>query len=70
MALILTMTFAAPNVYQVMRRWRPALETFRDSSTSPLEFSFRWSYAIGICLLGAITLIRLTGSSEFLYFNF
>lgn len=62
----------APNVQEVMRKFRPALETY-DHQRSPPRFLLwhpngRWALVTG--LLGAIAVMNMTGFSEFLYFQF
>ncbi len=70
----LAIAWFAPNVQQIMQRFRPALETY-PGEIEPLRVrwlewrpSFMW--ALATALASVLALINLTHVSEFLYFQF
>jgi len=63
-----------PNTQQVMRRYRPAFETYRGEIP---RLQFRWLewrpqllWSLTIALLAVVALLNLSRISEFLYFQF
>ena len=64
--------WCAPNVQEILQKFRPALETYDHQRPEPRFLLWqpngRWAFFTG--LLGAIAVMNMTGVSEFLYFQF
>ena len=65
----------APNTYQFMYKYRPALETyFKGRLTGTkwqwLTWTQSWHWAIITSIIAIISILKLNQVSEFLYFNF
>lgn len=62
----------APNVQEIMRKFRPALDTYDHQRPEPRFLRWqpngRWALIAG--MLGAIAVMNMSGVSEFLYFQF
>lgn len=68
------LALCAPNVAQIMGRYRPAFETYpgevRRLRSRWLEWNPRWYWACLVAILAFWTITNLTRVSEFLYFQF
>lgn len=66
--------WAAPNVQDIMRDYRPALDTYASGSRPGRGGRFIWCpnarWAAAMAFLGVAAFIELTEISEFLYFQF
>ena len=71
-AALLTLALFAPNTQQVMYHWKPALDDMRSVPKPSNLFSFTptipWAIVIG--LLFAVSVVRLSEHSQFLYYQF
>lgn len=67
-------TLVMPNVYQLMRRYRPALGVPNRRYRLPGGLRLRWRpstpWAVGSAVLALVAFLMLTQVSEFLYFRF
>lgn len=63
--------YALPNIYEVLRAYRPAIATFENKTITPALFRVRWrptlAWGIFVAALAAIALTRLNVPSPFLY---
>ncbi|HHO75116.1 MAG TPA: MBOAT family protein [Deltaproteobacteria bacterium] len=63
-----------PNTYQLLERYRPALETYPDVADSAYTGRIQWSpskaWAVFVGVMGLAALLSCTRASEFLYFQF
>ena len=71
--LLLISTFF-PNTQQLMRNHKPAFETYKGEVT---RWSYKWiewekttSWALFTSIILTISILSLSGESEFLYFQF
>lgn len=74
LALVAAVAFLPPNTQQIMRRYRPAFETYRGE-VKPIRWRWvEWRpdlvWIIIISMAAAASLFLLDKKSEFLYFNF
>jgi hypothetical protein len=67
---VLLIAFFAPNVYQIMDNWSPALTKVRSSLRGIQLWhpNFRWALIGGVLLFAAS--LRFDQSAPFLYFQF
>lgn len=74
LGLAILVTFVCPNTYQLLERFRPALETYRVSAPLKFQHSFRWiptqAWSIVIGLMFGVSVLGMSKVSEFLYFQF
>jgi hypothetical protein len=67
-AVQLAIVWIAPNTQQIMKYYEPALGKAPAGSFLTWRPRPRWAYACGA--LGALAILAVCGSSEFLYFQF
>lgn len=73
-AAALAVAFFAPNTQQILAAWEPALVAFPGDKSAERKAWWQWqpssAWALaGSCLM-AVTVLRMTKISEFLYFQF
>jgi alginate O-acetyltransferase complex protein AlgI len=68
------LTFLAPNAYELLERYRPALETYRTASLSTAALKLNWipsqAWATILGLMFGMSVLGMSRVSEFLYFQF
>ncbi|MGB3518137.1 MAG: MBOAT family O-acyltransferase [Elainellaceae cyanobacterium] len=68
------LAFFCPNAYELLERYRPALETYRTSAFSTAKTWFHWmpsqAWAIIMGLMFGVSILGMSRVSEFLYFQF
>ncbi|WNK01316.1 MBOAT family protein [Thalassospiraceae bacterium LMO-JJ14] len=73
-AVALVIAVAMPNIYQLMRRYRPALgvpdKRFKLPGGIRPEWRLTMPWAFGSAVLALVAFLMLTQVSEFLYFRF
>jgi D-alanyl-lipoteichoic acid acyltransferase DltB (MBOAT superfamily) len=78
-ALTTTIALAAPNLIQLMRRYRPTITRYQGEdrgalrllpSTWSLRWAPTWGWGTAVGLVGAASILSLMQISEFLYFQF
>jgi hypothetical protein len=62
--------FGAPNVYQIMGEWSPALTKVQPSSWKRLRWQPTWLWAVGAGVLLFAASLRFGHAARFLYFQF
>jgi len=68
---LLAIAWLAPNTQQMMRRYKPALETYRgEIEPTRMELAFSAGWAGLVSILAIYSLIHVSTAGEFLYFNF
>jgi alginate O-acetyltransferase complex protein AlgI len=69
-AALLPIVFLTPNTQQIMKRFKPALESSESTGGFDLSWLANWRWAFAMSLVLALSLLSLTRPSEFLYFQF
>ena len=71
LGLIAAAVYLLPNVYDLLRRYRPGLVTFQNDSTAPDLLRRAWrptvSWALAVSVLAAAVFMRINHVSPFLY---
>jgi D-alanyl-lipoteichoic acid acyltransferase DltB (MBOAT superfamily) len=67
---LLTIVLFAPNVQQLMAPWNPTLDPVRGGSLLRLKFKPSLTWAIGLGIMLAISIVSLSSNSQFLYYQF
>jgi hypothetical protein len=73
---LLFIALALPNTLQILARYEPALgiKLNLDEKIPRLQWIIQWSaspvWAVTVAVMAAITILRLAGPSEFLYWQF
>jgi hypothetical protein len=62
--------FGAPNVYQIMGAWSPALTKVHPSSWTRLRWQPTWFWAVGAGVVLFVASLRIHHAARFLYFQF
>jgi hypothetical protein len=70
LTVLLPIVFLAPNIQQIMQRFRPFLDYRHAADSSRLAWSAEWRWALAMAFVLASGLLSLTRPSEFLYFQF
>lgn len=74
LGVIAATVYLLPNVYDLMRRYRPGIVTFENQSTSPDVLRVAWRpnvlWALFLCLLAIAVFMRINHASPFLYAAF
>ena len=62
--------FGAPNVYQIMGTWSPALTKVHPSSWVRWRWQPTWPWAIAAAVMVFVASLRFDRAARFLYFQF
>ena len=62
--------FTMPNVLQVTAAYKPSLSNIAASTQSRLAWAPNRLWACALGLIAAITILAITGTTEFVYFQF
>lgn len=73
-AALLIIAVIFPNTQQIMRRYRPAFETYRGEAQKPRWLNIEWqpttTWAVFCVAIFMYSILNLMQVSEFLYFQF